>query len=190
MRLQQLIERDPIHARGLHRHTRHAAGDQPVDESLQAVGERRKGLHGVRITVGRHGDVMLRRTAVDPGHIRLQTRELGGRTARRAAGLTTVVSHRMLLHTQRRIRGPGRRYGEQSPKRDHGRVTARVTTDATATPRATLANGLCSTTGGSASGPGCARDRSESIRTVEFAPVSAALRCDLRRIQALARSYC
>jgi len=36
------------------------------------------------------------------------------------------------------------------------RVTARVTNDVTATPRATLTDGLTSTSGGSASVPGCA----------------------------------
>ena len=39
--------------------------------------------------------------------------------------------------------------------RYHERVTARVTNDVTATPRATLTHGLTSTSGGSASVPGC-----------------------------------
>jgi len=67
----------------------------------------------------------------------------------------------MLLHTQGRIREQGGGTESNLPNGITPRVTARVTTDATATPRATLANGLCSTTGGSASVPGCARDRSE-----------------------------
>jgi hypothetical protein len=50
-----------------------------------------------------------------------------------------------------------------SPKRDHVRVTARVTNDAAATPRAMLTNGLTRTSEGSASVSGCSSERTPKL---------------------------
>src|SRR5713101_9805349 len=67
--------------------------------------------------------------------------------------------------------GTGRRLLEHSPKRDHT-PRGRVTNDKAATPRATLRNGLVSTTGGSASVPGCACDSMHPPPSPREPPVS------------------
>src|SRR5712692_7703620 len=64
--------------------------------------------------------------------------------------------------------------GRSDAKRDH-RPRGRVTNDKAATPLATLRNGLVSTTGGSASVPGCACDCMHPPPSPRDPPVSG---CD------------
>src|SRR5438128_1206166 len=100
---------------------------------------------------------MLGRSAIDAGDIDIDALQYGGRDPRRLAMRTWIVFHRTLLHTAWSIREQGGGFWKHSPKRDHS-PRGRVTNDKAATPRATLRNGLVSTTGGSASVPGCACD--------------------------------
>ena len=71
-RLEDLVDRDPVDAGGFHRHARHATGasaSRPgaADRSVKVVND----CTGLRVAIGRHGDVMLGRAAVDPGDVRI-----------------------------------------------------------------------------------------------------------------------
>src|ERR671933_2339322 len=60
--------RDAAHidARGFHHHGVHAAGGEPVSEAVQIGGQGAKLAHGLRVTVGRHGNKMGGSADVDP----------------------------------------------------------------------------------------------------------------------------
>ena len=149
--LQNLVDGNPVDPCRFHGDAGDATRGQPVGEAQQITGEGAERLHGGGIAIGRHGHVVLRRSAVDTRRIRIDALE------HRQARLTTAsfVFHGRLLHTRQEHPGTGRRRREHSPKRDHGRLTARVTNDAAVPPQATLAIGLIGTSDGSASVPGC-----------------------------------
>ena len=69
--LKDLVEGDPIHARGFHRHAGDPTGRQPVRETMQIVGKGLEGPHRRRITIGRDGNVMLGGPAIDAGDMPL-----------------------------------------------------------------------------------------------------------------------
>src|SRR2546422_2042921 len=132
-----------------------------------------------RVAIGRHGHEVFCRTTVNAGDVRVDAIEDGGGNAWFTKRPTAIVFHRTLLHTGPEHPGTGRRRGEHSPKRDLARVTAHVTSDAAATPRATLTNGLTRTSGGSASVPGCPRDSMREPSEISVPPpVSVAMRRD------------
>ena len=71
--LEDLEDRDPVHAGGFHRHVRDPTGTQPGGEPMQIPGKRRERAHGCRVAIGRHGDEVFCGPAIDPGGMRMQT---------------------------------------------------------------------------------------------------------------------
>ena len=104
---EDVIDRDPVDAGGLHSDARDATGDEPVGEAFEVGGEGPEGLDGRGVPIGWDGDVVLGRAAVDAGDIDLNAFEYGGRTTRRAGGPTVIVLHGSLLHTPWGIRDQG-----------------------------------------------------------------------------------
>ena len=120
--LEDFKDRDPIHARGFQRHVRNAAGREPVGEPVEAGGERVEGAHRHRVPIRRHRGDMVRGPAVEPGRVRVEVVERGGRAAGRSGGTTAVTA----LHGRRASRyivgASGSRDAanfSQSPKRAH-----------------------------------------------------------------------
>jgi hypothetical protein len=162
--LEEFVDGDPVDACGLHRDARDTACGEPLRQPPQIAREGLERLHRVAVAIRRHGHEMLRGAAVNARDIRIDALQHGRRHAPCARDSGTIVFHRTLLHTPQEHPGTGQRRSEQSPKRDHVRATVRVTSDAAATPRATLTYGLTSTSAGSASVPGCARDCTRESR--------------------------
>lgn len=154
-RLQQLIEGDPIHARGFHRHRADAAGGEPVRQAVQPGRERRKPLHRVLVAIGRHRDIMLGCPAIDPRRIGMDAVQHRRRDTRLRTA-TAMVFHGCLLHTLPRASGE---QGDGVLCNLSNGITGdghrRVTSGTAATPRARLPNGLHRTNGDAASVPGC-----------------------------------
>ena len=91
-RVEDLEDRDPIHAGRFHRHVRDAAGRQPLGQSVQIAGECREGLDGRGIAIRRHGDDVLGRATIDAGGVRVESFEGRGRWPwlRGAAGMLAL----------------------------------------------------------------------------------------------------
>ena len=141
-RLEELVDRDPIHARRFHRDARHPARGEPVGEPVQIGREGRERAHRGGVAIRRHRDEVLGRPAIDARDIRIDPLEHASATrAACPANDGDCVSSTAPPYCPEHP-GAGRRRGEQSPKRDQARVIARVTNDAAATPRATLKDGL------------------------------------------------
>jgi hypothetical protein len=141
-RFEDLGHRDPIDAGRFDRHARHATRGQPVGQPDQIIRERRERLDRVRVAIARNRDVVLGGSAINAGDIRIEALEQRRRHAWFAQGTMSFEFHQRLLHTAQEHPGTGRRRSMQSPKRDQVRVTAPVTNDVAATPRATLKDGL------------------------------------------------
>ena len=106
-RFEDVVDRNPVDPGGFHGDAGDATRDEPVGQALEVRGEGPEGLDGGRVPIGRHGDVVLGRAAVDTGDIDLNPVEHGGRTTRRAGRPTAIVLHGLLLHTARGIRDQG-----------------------------------------------------------------------------------
>ena len=106
-RFQDVEERDPVHPGGFHGDARHAAGDEPVGETLEVRGERPKGLNGGGVPIGRNGHEVLRGPAVDARDIDLDPFEHGRRPTSGPGGPAAFVLHGTLLHTAKGIRDQG-----------------------------------------------------------------------------------
>jgi hypothetical protein len=76
--LQNLVDGNPMDARGFHRHTPHGTGREPVGEAQQIVREGRKRLHRRGVAFGRHGHEVFRRPTVDACDVRIQAVEHRG----------------------------------------------------------------------------------------------------------------
>jgi len=95
--LEELVERNPIDARGFHRDAGDAAGQEPVGEAVQVRGERLERAHRGRVPVGGDGHVMRLGPAIDAGGIRVDALQQTG-ARRRLLPLTTLcLLHRRLL---------------------------------------------------------------------------------------------
>lgn len=105
--LQDLVHRDPVDAGRFHRHAPYATGAEPVCQAQQIAREGRKRSHRRRVAIGRHGDKMFRRAAIDPCDVRIETLEDGGRDAWLSWRPAAIVFHRKLLHTAPSIREQG-----------------------------------------------------------------------------------
>src|SRR5216684_7094446 len=70
-RLQDLKQRDPVHARALHRYRLDVAPFQPVRRGVQVFREGRETPHRLRISIPRHRDIDLRRPDIYPRSIRV-----------------------------------------------------------------------------------------------------------------------
>ena len=139
-RLQDLVEGDPVHPGGFHRDTGHAAGREPVGEALEIAGKRRERSDRCGIAIGRDGDKVFGRPAIDSGRIRIDVFQDGGRDTGLRCVTTALAFHGRLLYTVRYASGNRDADEWQSPKRDH--AGGRVTSDDAANPRATLTHGL------------------------------------------------
>ena len=73
--LQDLIERNPVDARGFHRDARHAAGREPVGQTMEIAGKRGKRSDRRRVTIRWHGDEVLGRPTIDASGVRVDAFE-------------------------------------------------------------------------------------------------------------------
>ena len=100
---EDVVDRDPVHAGGLHRHGVDAAGLKPVDHAIQVRRERLESADRFRISIDRHGHVVVPGPAVDPCGIGLDPLErlrllCLGRAGTLASNAVTF--HRLLLHAR------------------------------------------------------------------------------------------
>ncbi len=72
---EDLEDGNPVHAGGFHRHVRDQTGDQPVGEPVQIAREGGKRSDRRGVAIGRHGDEMFGRAAIDPGSMGVDTIE-------------------------------------------------------------------------------------------------------------------
>jgi len=151
--LEDLVERDPIYAGGLHRHVRHPTRGEPGGEAVQIPGEGRKGANGGRVAIGWHGDEVFCRATVDAGGVRMQTFQRIRRGERLRGRTTTIAFPQRLLYTFGQPPGTGMRM-RGNLLNGITPIARRVTNDDAANPRTTLTLGLLSTSAGSASVPG------------------------------------
>jgi len=70
-RLEDLVERNPVDAGGLHRHRLDAACLEPVGEALEVVGQTREAPNRPLVAVLWHSDPVSRGADVDPGGIQV-----------------------------------------------------------------------------------------------------------------------
>ena len=68
-RVEQLEQRNPVHAGGLHRYGVHAALAEPVGQALEVGGEAGELAHRLVVPVGRHGHEVRGAADVDAGSV-------------------------------------------------------------------------------------------------------------------------
>ena len=80
-RAEELEERDPVHAGGLHRHGLDAAAGEPVSQGVEIRGEGAEGADVAALGVAalRHGDVVARGSDIDAGGIQVDAAKLRGK---------------------------------------------------------------------------------------------------------------
>ena len=74
-RLQDLVQGDPVDARGFHRDGGHAARGQPVGQAMKIGREGRERAHGRRVPVRGDGDIVRVGAAVDARGIQVDALE-------------------------------------------------------------------------------------------------------------------
>ena len=74
--LENLVERNPVHAGGFHGHGGHAC-HQPVRQAMEIRREGLKGTHGRRIPVGGDGNIVCIGAAIDAGGVGVDAVEKG-----------------------------------------------------------------------------------------------------------------
>ena len=134
----------PLDAGGFHGDGGDPTGDQPIREAVEVGGEGPEELDRGRVPIGGNGHIVLGGAVVDAGDIDLNTFEHRGRATRGRTG-GDCASSKPPAYCEGHP-GSGRRCGEHSSKRDH--AGGRVTSDQTATPRATLRHGFTGCTCG------------------------------------------
>jgi hypothetical protein len=92
-RLENLVERDPAHPGGFHRHRRDAAGHEPVGEAVEVGREGLERTDRGGVAILRDGDVMLRAAAIDARGVGVNALEERG-----ARGGFQTVTTRLALH--------------------------------------------------------------------------------------------
>ena len=108
-RLEDFVERDPVHAGGLHRHRRDATGHQPVGQAMQIGREGRERPHRRQVALRRHGDVMGFGAAINTRGVGIDPLQECGTDPGDAWGHGPTTFHRTLLpvRTMRNTRGQG-----------------------------------------------------------------------------------
>lgn len=96
--LQNLEQRNPVHARGLHCDRSNAAFLQPFSQPVQIDGEGLKTSNRFRIPVGRYGHEYLRCTNIDSGCVGLDNRQ--------TYSFAALPGHACLLVAPQRRPGP------------------------------------------------------------------------------------
>ena len=79
--LQNLKQRDPENACGLHSHALHTASTEPIDKAIQIIRECRKAADRLRIAIRRDRYIYFVRAYVDAGCVGLQHSNCGGHRA-------------------------------------------------------------------------------------------------------------
>ena len=116
-RLEDLVHRNPIHARRFHRHTRHPTRHEPVRQAMRSVVKVRNDCTGVGIPIGRHGDHVGGRATINPRRIGIEAVQHRGRRTWPARTAGTGQTCRLLPVNG--ASGDRETVGEQTPKRDH-----------------------------------------------------------------------
>jgi hypothetical protein len=80
-KLEDVVERNPVNAGGLHCYGIDATGRQPVGERVKIIGKRREPANRPRVAVRRHGDPMFVRTDVDCGGVEVNGWQRIGETS-------------------------------------------------------------------------------------------------------------
>ena len=96
-RVEDLENGNPVDPGGLHRDVRDATGREPIRQSMQIAGERGKRSHRCRVPIGRHGDKVFSRSAIDAGGVWMETVKRRGLRARLRRRMTAVTFHQRLL---------------------------------------------------------------------------------------------
>ena len=144
--LQDLKDRDPVNARGLHGHRGHATLKQPIRHAVQIVGEAAELPHRLLAAALRHSDKVAAAAHVDARRLRVDVLQVFGQLQLPGAGFL-ACSHRVGLRKGNRQGRTGSGRKRLSSKRD----SSRFTSDTLASSRTTLNNGRKSTNDGTVS---------------------------------------
>ena len=143
-RLQQLEQRDPVHAGGFHRYGIHAAGLQPFGDGVEVDREAGELAHRLVVAVGRHGYEVRCAADVDAGGVGVSDRQRGSGLARFEAAASIALDHCLLHHSLRNVAPHRVRRLAHSLKRNIGPATAYRQADSPmsmTSPRTTLTRG-------------------------------------------------
>jgi hypothetical protein len=144
-RLEQLIQRDPVHAGGLHGHGVDAAGIEPIGQTMQIDSEAGELAHGFVITVRRHGHIVRGSADVDAGGIGVGDRQgRGSGLAELGSDVAIALGHGLLHHSLWNVVPHRVRRLAHSLKRDIGPAAENRQTDSPmsmTSPRTTLTRG-------------------------------------------------
>jgi len=134
--LQNLKNRDPVNARGLHGHRGHATRQQPIGHDVQLVGEAGKLPHRLLAAALGHRDEMASAANVNAGRMRVDVLQVFGQLHLLGSGGLTCAHCSGLRKKNRQDRTGSCRI-RLSSKRD----SRCFTSDKNASSRTTLING-------------------------------------------------
>ena len=144
-RLQQLEQRDPVHARGFHRDGVHAASLEPIGQGIEVSRKARKLAHRLIVTIRRHGHEVGCATDVGAGGVGVSDRQRRGPgLPGRGGDIAIVQGHGVLHHSFRNAALHRVRRLAHSLKRDTGPAAANRRADSPmsmTSPRTTLTRG-------------------------------------------------
>ena len=134
-RFQQLEQRDPVHAGGLHRDRVHAAGVKPIGDGVEVHREAGELAHRLVVALRRNGHEVRRATDVDTGGVGVGDRQGGGSGRARFEGhfcrgdFCIAFGHGLLHHSLWNVALHRVRRLAHSLKRDIGPAAANPCAD-------------------------------------------------------------
>lgn len=173
--VEQLVQRDPVHAGGFHGHCVHAASGEPIGELMQVGGEAFELAHWFIVPIRWHRDVVRGAADIDAGGI-----GMGDRKGPGSAGLdiqaAIALRQGLLHHRWWNVALDRVRRRAHSLKRDIGPSATNRRDDSPmsmTSPRTTLTRGQCA--------PLLYRSSPAPHSTLPQSPRSVFLRRDLRQ---------
>jgi hypothetical protein len=122
-RLEQLEQRDPVHAGGLHGHRVRATGGQPIGQGVEIEGEAGELAYRLVVAIGRHGHKVGRAADVYTGGVGVGDGE-GSGLARLQGESSVALRHRLVHHSGWNVAPHRVRRLAHSLKRDIARAAA------------------------------------------------------------------